>query len=62
MVPHSTTFDNFLSFVIQSLKQFNLALLTAFEKKGLTKFKGLIYKPFGNNISFAEVIRWAQVL
>lgn len=38
-----------------ALKTFNLALLEAFEKKGLTQFKALIYKPFGNNIPMSEV-------
>lgn len=40
----------------KALKQFNISVLQAFEKKGVELFKGIIYTPFGNNIAINEVV------
>lgn len=45
-----------------ALKIFNLELLEAFQDKGLTTFKALLYKPFGNNIPIHDVIKEVERL
>ncbi|MBI4599654.1 hypothetical protein HY732_01910 [Candidatus Uhrbacteria bacterium] len=39
-----------------ALKHFNSELLHAYEEKGLTTFKALLYKPFGSNVLLKDVI------
>lgn len=50
-------YNSELKAVGSALKEFNLALLKAFQKKGAQTFKAMIYKPFGNDISIDELIK-----
>lgn len=40
-----------------ALRDFNLAMLDAFNRKGLEKFDAVIYAPFGNHVPLHEVIK-----
>lgn len=40
----------------RELKQFNLALLKAFQNKGMKIYKAVAYAPFGNDITVEELI------
>lgn len=46
-----------LSIIGSALQQFNIAVLKALQKNGLIIFRGLVYAPFGNNVSVDEVIK-----
>lgn len=39
-----------------AIKQLTIDLLRAFQKKGLTKYRGIIYAPMGNDISIDELV------
>lgn len=39
-----------------AIKQLTIDLLRAFQKKGLTKYRGIIYSPFGNDIPVDDLI------
>lgn len=51
-----------LPMITKGLKQFNLALLQAFQVKRLTKYHALIYMPFGNDIAVGELIKAIEML
>lgn len=41
----------------EALKAFNIALLEAFERKGLQTFHALVLRPFGNDVSPHELLK-----
>lgn len=41
---------------IKALQKFNISVLKFFKKAGLKKFKGVIYCPYGNELSLAKLI------
>lgn len=51
-----------LKAIAVALKEFNLSLIKAFQAKGLTKFKGIAYYPFGNDLTIAELIKKVEAV
>ena len=43
--------------ISKGLKNFNLALVQSFRAKGLEKYHGMIYMPFGNDVVLEELIK-----
>ncbi|MFZ2190191.1 MAG: hypothetical protein WA057_02780 [Candidatus Magasanikiibacteriota bacterium] len=50
-------YDQDLKKVFLALKEFNLNILETFSKFGLKKFKGMLYKPFGDSLPVSELIK-----
>lgn len=46
----------------RGLKEFNLSLIKAFQSKGLKKFKGVAYYPFGNDLTIEELIKKVEAV
>ncbi len=55
-------YNNDIIAIGAALKQFNKALLVAFQNKGITTFKATIYKPFGDDLPIAELIKKVEMV
>ena len=51
-----------MSAIGRALKAFNLALLRAFQSKGMQTYKAVAYAPFGNDLSISALIKAVEAV